>query len=131
MINLVVGDVDVSKYIITYSCESTPIFSENEIPSYTGEKKRRKQGDTVKINARLEEVPDNIAAAVAAALKGVPDGDDKGKVNVAYTSPLQSNQDFYTTSFKAECEEGDPQNDWIITFTLESSDTAADDGDGL
>lgn len=126
MVNLVIGGVNVSAYIAEYSCESTPIFSENEIPSYKGEKKKCKLGDTVRISARLEDVSDEIAAALAAALNG----SDNGKVEADYTSPIQCSGNFYTMSYKAECEEGDPLNIWIITFTLESSDTA-DSGDGL
>lgn len=134
MVKTIIGGVDVQEYITSYLCESSPVFSSNTFSSYDGKNIQKKLGDNVSINIELEEVPTGVSLELAAALEA-------DEVEVDYTSPLPRRQKFYKTSYRADCEDADPDNTdfeatdgilWNISLALQSvSSTAVSGGDGL
>lgn len=132
MVKTIIGGVDVQAYTVEYSCDCPPVFSNNEFRTANGKQIHKKIGDNVTINIRLEEVPTNVSLELAAALEA-------DEVEVDYTSPIPRRQMFYKTSYRADCEDGDPDDKygddgvlWNISLTLQSvAATAADSGDGL
>ena len=133
MVKTIIGGVDVQKYIIDYSCECLPVFSENEFRTANGKQIRKKIGDNVTIVITLGEVPTSVSMELAKVLEAE-------NVVVDYTSPIPKRAEFYKTSYRAECEDADPDNKdfeatdgilWNISLSLHSVDTAADGGDGL
>lgn len=133
MVKTIIGGVNVQEYITEYSCDFLPEFSNNDFKTVNGKHINKKMGDNVVLNIRLEEVPTNISLALASALEA-------DEVYVDYTTPLPRRQKFYKTSYRAECDDADPDNTdftetdgilWNISLTLHSVDIAADGGDGL
>lgn len=134
MVKTIIGGVDVQKYTTEYSCDCPPVFSDNEFRSANGEQVHKKLGDNVVINIRLEEVPTNVSLELASALEA-------DRVLVDYTSPIPKRAEFYKTSYRADCDDADPDNKdfeatdgilWNISLTLQSVAAAASDsGDGL
>ena len=132
MVKTIIGGVDVQEYTVEYSCDCPPVFSDNEFRTASGKRLHKKIGDNATINIRLEEVPTSVSMALAEALEA-------DEVEVDYTSPIPKRAKFYKTSYRADCEDGDPDdksNDsgvlWNISLVLQSvAATAADGGDGL
>lgn len=133
MVKTIIGGVDVQKYITEYSCELIPVFSSNTFTAYDGKNIQKKLGDNVVINISLADVPTNVSTELAAELEA-------DEVEVDYTSPLPHRQKFYKTSYRAGCEDADPDNDnydetdgilWNIDLSLRSVDIAVTGGDGL
>lgn len=134
MVKTIIGGVDVQKYTVEYSCDCPPVFSDNEFRTVNGEQIHKKIGDNVTINIRLEEVPTSVSMKLAEALEA-------DEVTVDYTSPIPKRAKFYKTSYRADCEDADPDNKdfeatdgilWNISLSLQSvAATAADGGDGL
>lgn len=131
MVKTIIGGVNVQEYITEYSCDFLPKFSSNEFITSSGKRVNKKIGDNIVLNIRLEEVPTNISLSLASALAA----DD---VEVDYTTPLPARQKFYKTSYRAECEDADPDNIdfadtdgilWNISLSLHS--VAVSSGDGL
>lgn len=130
MVKTIIGGVDVQEKITEYSCDFLPEFSDNGFKSVTGKRINKKTGDNVVLNIRLEEVPTSMSLALASALEA-------DEVVVDYTTPLPGRQKFYKTSYRAECEDADPDNSdladtdgilWNISLSLHS---VALGGDGL
>lgn len=131
MVKTIIGGVNVQKYITEYSCDFLPEFSKTVFNATNGKRINKKMGDSVVLNIRLEEVPTHISLALASVLEA-------DKVEVDYTTPLPGRRKFYKTSYRAECEDADPDNIdfadtdgilWNISLTLNSA--AYQSGNGL
>lgn len=114
MVELTIGGISVGKWATGYSVDVRPVTENNDFKSVSGNYIPDKIGDEVILDITLEEIPEDVSKNVATALQAKT-------VDVSYTTPSLRHDKFYSTSYKAECEGGNPENEWKIYVTLHSA----------
>lgn len=129
MVSLVIGGIDVSKYLnesYKVSRSQSAKSGDSSFKNYDGEEVVFSTESTTRISAGLEDVPDGIAAAIS--------DQTKEAVELSYTAPEMCEGKFLCTSCTATLDEhgydGTPMS-WYIDLEFQSLSEAKADGDGL
>lgn len=134
LIQIVAMDgINIHEYATDYSLDITRVESDNVFKSSNGKEIRKLMGHKTVISCTLQKVPDAVAKQIATIT-------DQNEFNLTYTTPLKITSKFCCPKYNATIKNSDPRQKnplitdnmtWNISLTLESTDIAADDGDGL
>ena len=134
MIQIVAMDgVNIHEYATDYSLDITRVESDNAFKSSNGKEIRKLMGHKTVISCKLEKVPDAVAKEIAAVVM-------QNEFYLTYTTPLEITKKFCMTRYNPTPKNTDPRQKnplitenitWNISLTLESTEIAADGGDGL
>lgn len=134
MIQIVaLGDVEIHEKMTDYEIDISPVESSNGFTAFDGREIRPVMGHRTVISCNLKGVPHAKAQDIARIVK-------TKDFDLTYTTPLKITSRFRCTEYNAVPKSSDPRQNnplitdkitWNISLTLESTDIAADDGDGL
>lgn len=125
--------INIHNYATDYSLDITRVESDNFFKSSNGKEIHKLMGHKTVISCTLQKVPHAVAQDIAEVVK-------LNEFNLAYTTPLEITKKFCCTRYNPTVKNSDPREKnplitdkitWNISLTLESTDLAADDGDGL
>lgn len=130
---IAMNDINIHEYATDYSLDITRVDSDNVFKASNGKEIRKLMGHKTVISCTLQKVPDAIAKQIA-TITG------QNKFNLTYTTPLEITKKFCCSKYNATIKNSDPRQKnplitdnitWNISLTLESTEIAADSGDGL
>lgn len=134
MIQIVAMDgINIHEYATDYSLDITRVESDNFFKSSDGREIRKLMGHKTTISCTLKKVPHAVAQQIAGIVR-------KNEFDLSYTTPLEITNKFCCTRYNPTPKNSDPREKnplitdkitWNISLTLESTEIAADGGDGL
>ncbi len=134
MIQIVAMDnIEIHQKTTDYEINIVPIESDNGFTSFTGKEIRPVMGHKTTISCVLKNVPHEKAQDIARIVK-------QKEFDLTYTTPLSITNKFRCTKYGTVPKCSDPREKnplvtdkitWNISLSLESTDIAADGGDGL
>lgn len=134
MIQIVAMDgINIHGYATDYSLDITRVESDNFFTASNGKEIRKLMGHKTVISCALKKVPHAVAQQIAQIVK-------RDSFDLAYTTPLEITNKFRCTKYSSTPKNSDPREKnplvtdkitWNISLSLESTDIAADGGDGL
>lgn len=134
MIQIVaLGNVEIHEKTTDYEIDISPVESNNSFTAFDGKEVRLVMGHKTMISCTLRGVPHPKAQDIARIVKS-------DNFDLTYTTPLRITSKFRCTKYNAVPKNSDPREKnplitdkitWNISLTLESTEIAADGGDGL
>ena len=134
LIQIVAMDgINIHEYATDYSLDITRVESDNFFKSSSGKEIRKLMGHKTVISCTLQKVPHLMAQQIANIVA-------RNEFELAYTTPLKITKKFCCTRYNPTPKNSDPRQKnplitdnitWNISLTLESTEIAADGGDGL
>lgn len=134
MIQIVaMNGINIQDYATDYSLDITRVESDNFFKAANGREIRKLMGHKTVISCTLKKVPHAVAQKIAEVVK-------QNEFELAYTTPLGLAKKFCCTRYNPTPKNSDPREKnplvtdkitWNISLTMESTDIAADGGDGL
>lgn len=121
MIQIKIGNLEISGYITNYNIAVSPVDGGNTFEDINGNIISDIRGYKTTISCNLEKVPHNIAQSIAALTSS--------ENEVTYTTPAELSGRFRFTKYTASPKNGDPRQKnplitdnitWNISLTLES-----------
>ena len=125
MITLVIGGIDVSKYLNENYKINRSLQNKNTFENHDGTTINTSSKRTTTISASLENVPDSIAKSISEQTKN--------EVTLTYTAPEMLTGNFECTSYNAQVDNNDYDADnsvetWYIDLTFSSLSEGSADG---
>jgi len=133
VIQILAGTVELHTLITDYKIDVYPVTSGNNFTAFDGSEVCGIMGHKTKIQCTLKKVPHDIAQKIAEIVK-------RESFELTYTTPIEVTNIFRCTDYSAEPKCSDPRQKnplitdkitWNISLTMESTDIAANGGDGL
>lgn len=134
MIQIVaMNGINIHEYATDYSLDITRVESDNFFTAANGKEIRKLMGHKTVISCTLKKVPHAVAQQIAQIVR-------QDSFDLSYTTPLEITNKFRCTKYSPTPKNSDPREKnplvtdkitWNISLSLESTDTAADGGDGL
>ncbi len=134
MIQIVaMNGVEIHQKTTDYEIDIIPVQSDNKFTAQNGKEICKLMGHKTTISCVLKNVPHATAQRIAEIIK-------ENEFDLTYTTPLKITNKFRCTKYSATPKCSDPREKnplvtnkitWNISLSLESTDIAADSGDGL